>query len=184
MKKIIETERFYLREILPTDVDGLFELDSDADVHRYLGNNPVNNKNQIVDVISFIRQQYIDNGIGRLAIIEKESNGFVGWAGLKLITETTNNNIDFYDLGYRLIKKYWNKGIGTEVASATLKYAFDELNLTEVYAMADCDNVGSNKILKKIGFDFIETFDLDEIQHNWYKIERENYYIQQNDDLD
>lgn len=176
MKIFIETERFFLREILPTDVDGLFELDSDADVHRYLGNKPVENKNQIIDVISFIRQQYIDNGIGRWAIIDKETNGFIGWAGLKLITEETNNRIDFYDLGYRLIKKYWNKGIGTEVASATLKYAFDELNLKEVYAMADSDNVGSNKILKKIGFDFIETFDLDGTPHNWYKIE--NHYQQ------
>jgi len=43
MKKNVETERFYLREILPTDVDGFFELDSDEDVHRYLGNNPVKN---------------------------------------------------------------------------------------------------------------------------------------------
>lgn len=176
MKIFIETERFFLREILPTDVDGLFELDSDADVHRYLGNKPVENKNQIIEVISFIRQQYIYNGIGRWAIIDKETNDFIGWAGLKLITEETNNHINFYDLGYRLIKKYWNKGIGTEVASATLKYAFDELNLTELYAMADCDNVGSNKILKKIGFDFIETFDLDGTPHNWYKIE--NHYQQ------
>ena len=176
MKIFIETERFFLREILPTDVDGLFELDSDADVHRYLGNKPVENKNQIIDVISFIRQQYIDNGIGRWAIIDKETNGFIGWAGLKLITEETNNHIDFYDLGYRLIKKYWNKGIGTEVALATLKYAFNKLNLTELYAMADCDNVGSNKILKKIGFDFIETFNLDGTPHNWYKIE--NHYQQ------
>ena len=178
MKKNVETERFYLREILPTDVDGFFELDSDEEVHRYLGNNPVKNINQIVDVISFIRQQYIDNGIGRWAIIDKETYDFIGWAGLKLITETTNNHINFYDVGYRLIKKYWNKGIGTEVALATLKYAFNKLNLTELYAMADCDNVGSNKILKKIGFDFIETFNLDGTPHNWYKIERENKYVQ------
>jgi [ribosomal protein S5]-alanine N-acetyltransferase len=51
MKIFIETERLILREILPADVDGLFELDSDPDVHRYLGNKPVTNKEQIVDAI-------------------------------------------------------------------------------------------------------------------------------------
>ena len=56
-----------------------------------------------------IRQQYIDNGIDRWAIINKETNDFIGWTGLKFVTETTNNHINFYDLGYRLIEKYWAK---------------------------------------------------------------------------
>lgn len=51
------TERFILRELEPTDVDALFELDADPEVHRYLRNNPVTTKEQIVDVINFIRQQ-------------------------------------------------------------------------------------------------------------------------------
>jgi len=42
-----ETERLILREILPEDVDGLFELDSDPEVHRYLGNNPIQKREQI-----------------------------------------------------------------------------------------------------------------------------------------
>jgi ribosomal-protein-alanine N-acetyltransferase len=41
--------------------------------------------------------------------------------------------------------------------------------------MADSENVGSNKILKNLGLKFIETFEFDEILHNWYKIEREEF---------
>lgn len=44
MKIFAETERLILREILPTDVDGFFELDSDPEVHLYQGNKPVTNK--------------------------------------------------------------------------------------------------------------------------------------------
>lgn len=175
MKTFAETERLILREILPTDVDGLFELDADPEVHRYLGNKPVTDKNQIVDVIKFIRQQYIDNGIGRWAIIDKKTNEFIGWTGLKFVTEITNNHKNYYDLGYRLIKKYWGQGIATETAFASLEFAFDKLNADEVYAMADCENDGSNKILKKVGLNFIETFDLDGIKHNWYKIDRREF---------
>jgi RimJ/RimL family protein N-acetyltransferase len=57
MKIFAQTDRFILREILPTDVEGLYELDSDPEVHRYLGNKPVSDRKQIMDVIHFIRQQ-------------------------------------------------------------------------------------------------------------------------------
>lgn len=175
MEIFTETDRFILREILPADVDGMFQLDSDPEVHKYLGNKPVTSRDQIVDVINFIRKQYTDNGIGRWAIIDKKTNDFIGWTGLKFVTELTNNHKNYYDLGYRLRKKYWGKGIATETAFASLRYAFDKLNANEVYAIADCENEGSNKILNKIGFKFIETFDFDGVKHNWYKIEKTGY---------
>lgn len=175
MKIYAETERLILREILPTDIDGMFELDSAPEVHKYLGNKPVSEKEQIIDVINFIRQQYVENGIGRWAIIEKNTGQFVGWTGLKFVTNEINNHINYYDLGYRLIKKFWGQGIATETAFASLKYAFEKLKIKEVYAMADCENDGSNKILKKVGFDLIEVFDLGRIKHNWYKISRTKF---------
>jgi len=175
MKIFAETERLILREILPTDVEGMYQLDADPEVQKYLGNKPVTSREQTVDIINFIRQQYIDNGIGRWAIIDKKSNEFLGWTGLKLVTDETNHNKNYYDLGYRLIKKYWGKGIATESALASLEYAFDKLDAKEVYAMADCENNGSNKILKKVGLHFIETFNLDGTKHNWYKIDKAGF---------
>ena len=175
MEIFAETERLVLREILPTDINGMYELDSDPEVHKYLGNKPVVKKDQIIEVISSIRQQYINNGIGRWAIIDKKNNEFIGWTGLKFVTEETNNHRNYYDLGYRLIKKYWKKGIATESALASLEYAFNKLDLKEIYAIADFENVGSNHILKKVGLKFIETFDFNGIKHNWYKIEKDEF---------
>lgn len=181
MKIFIETKRIILREILPTDIEGMYELDSDPDVHKYLGSKPVTNKQQTIEIINIIRQQYLDNGIGRWAIIDKKTNDFIGWTGLKFVTDLTNYHKNYHDLGYRLIKKYWGQGIATEAAIASLDYAFDHLNIEKVYAMADCENDGSNKILKNVGLRFIEKFDLDGIECNWYKIEREEYeYKKQN----
>jgi len=175
MKIYAETERCILREILPTDVDGYFELDADPDVHRYLGSKPVQNKEQIIESIKFIRQQYIDNGIGRWAIIDKKTNAFIGWGGLKLIKVLTNNHINYYDLGYRLIKKYWGQGIATEVAHSSLLYAYDNLHANDVYAMADCKNTASHNVLTKAGLSFIETFDHHGIKCNWYKIDKKDF---------
>lgn len=100
MKIFAETETLILREILPTDVEGMYELDADPEVHKYLGNKRVTSKEQTVDMIKFIRQQYIDNGIGRWSIIDKKSHEFLGWTGLKFVTDKTNRHRNYYDLGY------------------------------------------------------------------------------------
>jgi RimJ/RimL family protein N-acetyltransferase len=175
MKVLAETERLIIREILPTDVDEMFELHSDPEVHRFLGNKTITSKEQIINIIDFVRQQYIEYGVGRWAIIDKKNNEFIGWTGLEFVTKETNNHKNYYDLGYRLIKRFWGQGIATESAFASLDYAFYKLNAKEVYAIADCENEGSNKILRKVGLKFIETFDLEGIKHNWYKVDRTEY---------
>jgi len=175
MKIIIETERLIIREILPIDVDEMFELHSDPEVHIYLGNKTITSKEKIIEIINSVRQQYINYGVGRWAMINKKSNEFIGWTGLEFVTQETNNHKNYYDLGYRLIKKFWGLGFATESAFASLDYAFDKLNAKEVYAIADCKNEGSNKILKKVGLQFVETFDIEGIKHNWYKIDQTEY---------
>lgn len=175
MKIFKETERFILREILPEDADGMFELDSDPEVHRYLGNRPLTSKSQAVDIIQFIRQQYADHGIGRWAIIDKKTTEFIGWTGLKFVTDLTNNHQNYCDLGYRLRKKYWGQGIAAETAIASLDYAFETLKLEEVFAAASCENEASNKILRKVGLNFIEIFYFEDIKCNWYKMDKLQY---------
>ena len=174
-KIFAETDQLILRELLPTDREGMFELDSDPEVHQYLGNTPVLQKEKISDIILFIRQQYADFGIGRWAIIDKHTTEFIGWAGLKFVTDLTNHHQNFYDIGYRLKRKYWGQGIATKAAEITLDYAFTTQNLEEVYATASCENNGSNKILQKIGMNLIETFYYDEIKCNWYHLEKNDY---------
>ena len=172
MEIFAETERLILRELLPIDRNGLFAIDSDPEVHIYLGNNPVENIEKIDDNIKFIRKQYVDNGIGRWAVIEKSTNNFIGWAGLKLIRELTNNRIDYYELGYRLNKSYWGKGFATESAKASLQYGFNTLNLNKIYAIADSKNVASRNVIEKIGLKYIETFTNNDTDHDWFEIHK------------
>ncbi|OKS84788.1 GNAT family N-acetyltransferase [Mucilaginibacter polytrichastri] len=167
MQIFIETERLILRELLPSDDQAMFELDSDAEVHEFLGNAPVKTIEEVQEVIAFIRQQYIDNGIGRWAMVEKASGSFIGWTGLKLICNTVNNHTNFYDLGYRLIKKYWGKGYATEAAMACRYYGFNQLNQSTLYALTDVNNLKSRKVLEKEGFTCLETFDYEGKPHFW-----------------
>jgi [ribosomal protein S5]-alanine N-acetyltransferase len=165
------TDRLILREIVAEDVEDFFEMDKDPAVHRYLGNKPVESREQMVEVIEFIRSQYAENGIGRWAVVEKDNKQFIGWAGLKLVKETLNHHQDYYDLGYRLNRNYWGKGYATEAARASLHYGLETMKLKEIFAAAHVDNVASNRILSGLGFVLQNTFYFDEELNNWYSIQ-------------
>ncbi len=173
-----ETDRLVLREMLLSDVDGMYALDSDPEVHKYLGNKPVQSKKESQEMILSIRQQYIDNGIGRWTMIEKATGDFVGWTGLKLIQKPANHHIDFYDVGFRLMKKHWGKGFATESAIASIRYGFEMLNLKEIIGIAHIENKNSRKALEKSGLIFIEKFtwpDWNNLECDWLKITREQW---------
>jgi RimJ/RimL family protein N-acetyltransferase len=170
MNALIETERLLLRELMPADDKAMFELDSDAEVHRYLGSKPIQSIEESQQVIQFIRDQYKTNGIGRWAVVDKQTQNFIGWAGLKFITEPINNHVNYYDLGYRFIRKYWGKGFAFESARAVLKFGFETMQLEEIYAMAELGNTASQNVLTKAGLQFVETFTWQAETMRWYKI--------------
>jgi [ribosomal protein S5]-alanine N-acetyltransferase len=170
MQIFIETERLIIREIVEADAPALFNIDSNEEVNLYLGRKPVTDISQTKNIIEFIRQQYVDNGIGRWAMVEKSTNTFIGWTGLKLITELTNNTINYHDLGYRINKNYWGKGYATESALACVNYGFTNLNLNKIIAIAHYQNKASHNVILKSGLHFKETFTYMDEVHNWYEI--------------
>ena len=173
MTKIFaETDRLILRELVSADAGGMFELDADPEVHRFLGNHTVHLLSESAAAIEAIRQQYTDNGIGRWAVLEKTTDSFIGWGGLKLIKEPVNKHVNYYDMGYRLIKRYWGKGYASEIAAVTLTYGFEELNLNEICAMVHIDNGASRHVLEKAGLHFVNKFYYGSDEHDWLKIHR------------
>jgi RimJ/RimL family protein N-acetyltransferase len=175
MNLILETDRLLLRQLKLSDAKAFFAMDSNPKVHQYLWNKPVQKIEETIKIIEFVRKQYIDNGIGRFAMISKETNEFMGWAGLKFNTEMVNNKANFYDIGYRLDEKFWGKGFASEATYAWLNYAFETLNIKTMEAAAHTENAASNRILQKIGMQMTETYLEDDIPWNWYVLENENY---------
>jgi len=164
-----------MRPFEETDAEDLFLLDSNSEVMKYVGGVVSTEIEQSRQVIEFIQKQYKENGVGRLAVIEKSSNILIGWSGLKYLTKEINGMKNVYELGYRFLPEYWGKGYATETAIAALNYAFNEIKTDIVYAMAVTENVGSNRVLQKLGFEELGTFlDNGDLCY-WYKLEKENY---------
>ncbi len=169
MDVLIETERLIIRPLVMEDDEGMFRMDSNPEVHTYLGQRPYKDIEESRENIRIIQQQYKDYGIGRWAMINKVGGEFIGWTGFKYIAVPINKHIGFRDFGYRLARDCWGQGYATEGAIAALDYGINTLLFKEVYAMTDINNMASRHILEKIGFTYIETFGYDDPTLKWCK---------------
>ncbi|MES2704925.1 MAG: GNAT family N-acetyltransferase [Bacteroidota bacterium] len=161
MSVFIESERLYIRELQPGDAAGMYEMDADPEVHKYVGKTPVQSLKQSEDVVAFIRQQYTDFGIARWAVVEKGTDEFAGWTGFKFMKGPINGLSDYYDFGYRLKRKFWGRGYATESGHAALHYGIKEHGFKDIYAMTDVDNAASRRVLEKLGFELSGIFNYD-----------------------
>lgn len=70
-------------------------------------------------------------------------------------------------IGYAVRYSMWNKGFGTKL----LRYAVDKLRdrgVFPIYIACHGDNIGSNKVSQKVGFEFMEARDSDGRTENLY----------------
>lgn len=166
MKKIIETNRLYLRELNAADAENFFLLNSDEEVTKYTGDKAFET---IPEAKSFLENYnpYHQFGYGRWAVIDKSNEDFLGWCGLKYSLE-----VDEVDIGFRFFKKHWNKGYATESAKACLDYGFKKLNLKTIVGRAMEANIASIKVLEKIGMNYINTIDFEKHRGVLYQIQK------------
>ena len=173
MKIICESPRLILREFMPTDALGVFALDSNPAVLQFIGTPVLTGIRQAEALVARIIAERAERGVARLAVVLKSNQTFIGWAGLKRMTEEVNGHCDFYDLGYRLLQSHWGQGYGFEAAQATWDYAFDQLGLEQVYAVARTNHVVSQKILRKVGMVSKNEFEWYGEPHLWFEGRRE-----------
>ena len=150
MNIILQTPRLFLRQFTEADILLIQQLNNAPGVLQYIPEPTLDTKEQALKVIVDIILPQYKNNRGRWAVHLKESNEFIGWCGLKWLKEN-----DEIDLGYRYMPSAWGKGYATEAAQHTLNYGLQELQLKKIIAHAHIDNIGSQKVLEKIGMQYI-----------------------------
>ena len=168
MNIIIETKRLILREFNINDFEAVFEFNSRVEVHKYTGYEIIKSIERAKEIISNIwLNDYKNYGYGRWAVIYKPENKIIGFAGLKYLPE-----INETDIGYRFLPEYWGKGIATEVSKKIINYGFDQLKLNRIIGITMPENIGSCKVLEKIGLTLykVDQYDDDGKAYNWYEI--------------
>ena len=77
---------------------------------------------------------------------ERDKEELIGCCGLRPRTEGV------YEVGFHLRRRYWGKGYATEAAGALVKYAFEVIGTDKLFAGHNPGNMGSGKVLEKLGF--------------------------------
>jgi ribosomal-protein-alanine N-acetyltransferase len=145
---ILETPRLLIRLFQPTDDHDLFLLLSDPDVMQYSLKGPYSQamSNQFLnDTI----KSYQERPFGIYAVILKNEQTFIGFCGF--FPQHIDNKAEV-ELGYRLLKKYWQQGYATEAASACKDYAVNQLHLKKLVSIIEPNNMASRRVSEKIGF--------------------------------
>ncbi len=187
MNIFLETERLILRQFTEADAELLFQLDSDPEVTRFtkLGDRsgtptPYNEiQNEFLPKVLRYYQEY--PGYGFWVAIEKLSNKFIGWfhfrPGLDSYMGATLYGVNDIELGYRLQRKMWGKGYGTEGAKALIRKGFFELETQQVVASALLANKASIRVMEKVGLKFELNFVYSESQQVGvkYVLSKENF---------
>lgn len=155
---ITETERLVIRCFSVDDAEGFFALNNDPVVMRYTGDKPFATMEKAKSFLKRYRQ-YAKYGFGRWSVYLKEPQRYIGFCGLKRDPVTGD-----VDLGFRLMREFWNKGYATESSRAVLALATERYQLQQVVARAMVENEASNNVLKKLGI-FYRFFKQNSILH-------------------
>jgi RimJ/RimL family protein N-acetyltransferase len=163
------TDRLILRPFSSEDAKDIFELNGDPEVMKYTGDQPFGS---IAEARKFILSydHFEKWERGRFGVFLRENNAFIGWCGLKYHEDTRET-----DLGYRFKKSLWGKGYGTEAAGICLKDGFTRLHLQRIYAEAYTENIGSIRIMEKVGMKFLKDTLLNGAEGKIYEMLKTNY---------
>lgn len=152
MNQIVETERLKLRQFNESDFQGLFELDSDPEVMRYISEGKPMTKSEVATTLQKIMARYDEWKVyGVWAAELKATEEFIGWFSLKPLPGTAE-----IEVGYRLLKKHWAKGFATEGSRRLVDYGLNQIGLKKIVAITNVKNEASKKVLKKIGLNYID----------------------------
>lgn len=144
---MLETSRLRLRRLRPADEPQLVALDRDTLVMRYVGSPPGIRTRE--ETVARVRQRiHADHGPAGWWIVEGKHDGAFHGVGLLLPMPEG----DDVEVGYRLARGSWGRGIATEAASALIDHAFARLALPKVVAVVYPDNHPSRRVLSKLGF--------------------------------
>lgn len=156
MKKIMETDRLYLRELVAEDKRELAKVLSDPESMRYYP-EPYSEE-KVEQWIQRNLDNYKQYNHGLWAVILKDGDEFLGDCGI------TMQNIDgeiLPELGFHIMKAYWNHGFATEAAIACKDYAFDVLKLPKLFSYTTVDHVASQKVARNVGMRQYKVFERD-----------------------
>ena len=145
---VINTERLVLREFVEDDWPAVLAYQQKPLYLRYYEWTERTPEGAREFVQMFLaNQQEIPRIKFQLAATLKTTGQLIGNCGIRLKSEGAREA----DIGYELDPRYWGQGYASEAARTIVQFGFSELQLHRVWSWCIADNVGSVRVLEKLG---------------------------------
>jgi RimJ/RimL family protein N-acetyltransferase len=96
-------------------------------------------------------------GFGHWIAELRATGEFVGWFGLRpWFGDPTE-----YEVGYRLARAFWGRGLATEGCLAIIEKAFADPAARRIVAQTMAVNLASRRVMEKAGLRYVRTFHLE-----------------------
>lgn len=154
---ILDLGEIYLRAIELSDYKDMFEYGSDEEVTKMLTWNTFKTEEEVTQVINNVFMTRPANGIpSAYVIVLKDENKMIGTCDFSKINHDKSEG----EIGYALNRTYWGRGYMTISCKALIDFGFDYLGLKRINIRHLKENIGSQRVIEKCGFEFInETYD-------------------------
>jgi len=147
---ILKTDRLILRPFKEDDTKNVFECwESDHEVAKYMFWTSHDDIEKTKEWILFELGQIEKQDWYRFAIVLKDTDELIGTALIYYEEE-----VESWEIGYNLGKKYWNKGYTTEAMNKVIDFAKNQLKLSQIVGRYAKENPASGNVMNKLGFKY------------------------------
>lgn len=144
----LRTERLLLRPWRDEDRAPFAALNADAEVMEHFP-APLT-RAQSDAMVDRIEALFAAQGYGLWALELPNEAAFVGFVGLMHVPE----ELPFapaIEVGWRLARPYWGRGLALEGARAAIAYAFERVGVGELVSYTAARNVRSRRLMERLG---------------------------------
>ena len=149
----LHTKRLHLKRLSDHHAQALLDLRSDARVNQFIRRDPPKNIQIIKTFISDRNDDFENNKLIYWAICKKDQPELIGTCCLW----NFNHEKNVAEVGYELHPEAQGKGLMTEAIKAILDHGFNTLHFNMIEAIIHEQNVASQNLVRRFGFEFNET---------------------------
>jgi ribosomal-protein-alanine N-acetyltransferase len=164
----LETERFVIRQWNLDDAEELFTIMSDSHVHTFTGDKPWTMERAIRYIQLMLDKNFTTLEVFHGACVLKSDQSIIGYTGLNPYLPKQP------ELEWQFGVPFWGKGYATEIGKAVIKAAFESTNIESIFGMVNPQNLGSMRVMEKIGMTCLGLQEFRGEQDMFYKMERED----------
>jgi len=146
----LETPRLLLRRWRSDDLDGFAAVNAQPEVMRYIHDGRTLDRAATAERIATYQRHWDEHGYGLYAVEVKETGELAGFTGLA-VPVFLPEIMPAVEIGWRLGRAYWGRGLATEAAQAVVAHTRAELGLQRLVSIHVVGNEASARVMVKLG---------------------------------